>query len=297
MDGILVINKPRGWTSHDVVGHVRRLTRGTVRRVGHAGTLDPMATGVLVVCLGRATRLSEYLITSDKVYRAVVRLGIETDTFDAAGQVVAVRPVDVDEGKLGDVLQQFVGEIDQIPPMYSALKREGRPLYKLARQGMEVERAPRRVTIHEIVLRAWQSPDATLDVRCSAGTYIRSLAHDMGTALGCGAHVAALTRLASGPFTIDDAVAPEDLKEPADLQGRLRPLDAGLQSLPAITLDIDAARRIAVGRAIMLPRMEIPADSPCRAYDIHGKLIALIAYDAAAQVWRPKKVLMSESEN
>jgi len=290
MDGILVINKPQGWTSHDVVGRVRRLTQQ--KRVGHAGTLDPMATGVLLVCLGRATRVAEYLTASDKTYRAVMRLGVETDTFDAEGQVTATHPVNVGESALRSALEKFSGEIEQIPPMYSALKRDGKPLYKLARKGVKVERAPRRVTIHEITLRAWQSPDATIDVRCSPGTYIRSLAHDIGAALGCGAHLVALTRLASGSFTIDDAVTLEDLTGLQDLSGLLLPLDAALQNLPAITLDADQTRRIALGQVIPSSDAGPLPDSLYRAYDIHGKLIALIAYDAVAQVWRPKKVLI-----
>jgi tRNA pseudouridine55 synthase len=296
MDGILVVNKPLGWTSHDVVARVRRLTHQ--KRVGHAGTLDPMATGVLLVCLGRATRVAEYLMASDKTYRAVVRLGVETDTYDAEGQVVGTRPVDVDESALRGALQKFVGEIDQVPPMYSALKREGKPLYKLARQGVEVERAARRVTIHDITLREFMSPDVTIDVRCSPGTYIRSLAHDVGAALrgACGAHLTALTRLASGSFTIDDAVKLEDLTGLADLSGLLRPMDAALQALPAVTLDADQARRITQGQAIQLNRVEALAQTPlCRAYDIRGKLIALIAYDSVAQLWRPRKVLADET--
>jgi tRNA pseudouridine55 synthase len=302
MDGILVINKPQGWTSHDVVARVRRLTHQ--KRVGHAGTLDPMATGVLLVCLGRATRVAEYLMASDKTYRAAIRLGVETDTYDAEGQVVATRPVDVDEAELRSVLNKFTGEMDQVPPMYSALKRDGKPLYKLARKGLEVERAARHVTIYEIALRAWQPPDppdrgvgfATIDVRCSSGTYIRSLAHDIGAALGCGAHLTALTRLASGSFTLEDAVTLKDLAGLEDLSGLLRPLDAALQDLTAITLDADAAQRIVMGQVVPLKGVEALARSPLyRAYDIHGKLIALVAYDSTAQVWRPRKVLTDET--
>ena len=295
MDGILVVNKPQGWTSHDVVARVRRLTHQ--KRVGHAGTLDPMATGVLLVCLGRATRVAEYLMASDKTYRAVVRLGVETDTYDAEGQVVATRPVDVDESALRGALQKFVGEIDQVPPMYSALKRKGKPLYKLARQGVEVERAARRVTIHDITLREFMSPDVTIDVRCSPGTYIRSLAHDVGAALrgACGAHLTALTRLASGSFTIDDAVKLEDLTGLADLSGLLRPMDAALQDLPALTLDAEAARRIVMGQAIPSSGVEaLGGGSLRRAYDVNGALLAIVTCDSAAQVWRPKKVLADE---
>jgi len=296
MDGILIVNKPQGWTSHDVVARVRQLTRQ--KRVGHAGTLDPMATGVLLVCLGRATRVVEYLITSDKKYRAVMRLGIETDTYDADGQVLATQPVNLDESTLRGALERFVGEIDQVPPMYSALKREGKPLYKLARKGVQVEREPRRVTIHGIMLREWQSPHAMIDVHCSPGTYIRSLAHDVGAALGCGAHLAALTRLASGSFTLEDAVtleALECLTDPKDLSGLLRPLDMALQGLPAITLAADAARRLVLGQAIPSNGVEAQAAAPlCRAYNASGALLAIVAYDSAAQMWRPAKVLADE---
>jgi tRNA pseudouridine55 synthase len=288
MDGILVVNKPPGWTSHDVVARVRQLTHQ--KRVGHAGTLDPMATGVLLVCLGRATRVAEYLMASDKMYRAVVRLGVETDTCDAEGRVVATQPVSVDESMLRGALEKFVGEIDQVPPMYSALKREGKPLYKLARQGVEVERKPRRVTIHDIALREFQSPDVALDVRCSPGTYIRSLAHDIGAALGCGAHLAALTRLASGKFTLEDAVTLQDLTG-QDPSGLLRPLDAALQDLPAVTLDVDQARRIVTGQVIPVSGVEALAGSLYRAYNSNGTLLAIIACDSEYQVWQPKKVL------
>jgi len=294
MDGILVVNKPQRWTSHDVVGYIRRLTHQ--KRVGHAGTLDPMATGVLLVCLGRATRVAEYLMDSDKMYRAVVRLGVETDTYDAEGQVVATRPVNVDESDLRAALAHFVGAIDQVPPMYSALKRDGKPLYQLARQGIEVERKPRRITIYDITLRAWQPPDATIDVRCSSGTYIRSLAHDIGAVLrgACGAHLIALTRLASGSFTLEDAVTLEDLTGPEDLSGHLHPLDAALQDLPVLTLDADQARRIVLGQAISVGGVEALAGTLCRAHDASGALLAIMVFDAAAQVWRPKKVLADE---
>ncbi len=190
-DGILIIDKPSGLTSHDVVNRVRRATK--IRQVGHAGTLDPMATGVLVVCLGQATRVSEYLLGHDKAYRATIRLGIETNTYDADGEIVATHDVNVDRAEVERALAQFVGEIQQVPPMYSAIKRDGQKLYELARQGIEIERAARSVIIHSIELRDYQAPDATIDVRCSAGTYIRSIAHDLGAALGTGGHLIDLT--------------------------------------------------------------------------------------------------------
>jgi len=258
--------------------------------VGHAGTLDPMATGVLLVCLGRATRVSEYLMASDKTYRAVMRLGVETDTYDADGQVVATQPVNVDESGLRDALTGFVGAIDQVPPMYSALKLAGKPLYKLARKGVEVERTPRRVTIHDITLRAWESPDATIDVHSSPGTYIRSLAHDIGAALGCGAHLIALTRLASGPFTIEDAAELKDLASVASLEGLLRPVDAALQDLPIVTLDNEQAQRVRMGHAIAQSGLD--GSSLCRVYDTSARFLAIMEYDPAAEVLLPKKVLV-----
>lgn len=292
MDGILVINKPPGRTSHDVVGRIRGLTHQ--KRVGHAGTLDPMATGVLLVCLGRATRVSEYLMASDKTYRAVMRLGVETDTYDAEGQVVATQPVNVDEPKLRDALTRFVGAIDQVPPMYSALKVQGKPLYKLARKGVEIRREARQVTIHSITLQEWASPDATIVVRCAPGTYIRSLAHDIGAVLGCGAHLIALTRLASGSFTIEDAVELKDLEGVENLVGLLRPVDAALQDLPAVTLDADSAQRVLMGHSIPLSGW---GGSPlCRVYGANDRFLAIMEYDPAAQLLRPKKVLADEND-
>jgi tRNA pseudouridine55 synthase len=292
MDGILVINKPRGLTSHDVVARVRRLTHQ--KRVGHAGTLDPMATGVLVVCLGRATRVAEYLTGADKTYRAVLRLGVETDTYDAEGQVVSTLPVKVTESDVRAALGQFIGEIDQVPPMYSALKRDGKPLYKLARKGIEVERAPRRVRIDEITLRAFELPDVTIDVRCSSGTYIRSLAHDVGAALGCGAHLIELTRLASGSFTIEKAVKLEDLSG-QDQTGLLHPLDEALHNWPAITLDADQARRVTMGQAIAFNGAQAEATADLfRVYNNDGKLLAIMVIDRAARLLRPRKVLADE---
>ena len=292
MNGILVVNKPRGMTSHDVVGRVRRIAMQ--KRVGHAGTLDPMATGVLLICLGRATRVAEYLSGSDKTYRAVIRLGEETDTYDAEGQVTATRPVNVTETELRETLERFSGEIDQVPPMYSALKRNGQPLYKLARKGIEVERSARRVTVYENALREWQSPDVTIDVRCSAGTYIRSLAHDMGKMLGCGAHLTALTRLASGSFAIDEAVKLQDLEGRPDLEGLLRPLDAALQNLPALTLDAEQSRCVTLGQAIPFDGTSGSSDL-FRVYNSGGALLAIMTYDSAVRLLRPRKVLADES--
>jgi len=289
--GVLNIDKPGGMTSHDVVARVRRLSRQ--RRVGHAGTLDPMATGVLVVCLGRATRIIEYLTGTSKAYRATVRLGVVTDTWDAEGAVVATHPCEaVRQGDVEQELDAFRGEIEQTPPMYSALKRDGQPLYKLARQGVTVERAPRRIILYRVDLVAWTPPTLTLDVVCSKGTYVRALAHDLGQALGVGAHLAALRRTAVGAFTVDDAVTLDTLEAEGEDKAWHRhavPLHRALAHLPAITVDADAIRCLRYGQAIPLT-IETRESLVC-AYDGARELVAVLCPGDEPGVWRPQKVL------
>ena len=296
ISGILNIDKPQGWTSHDVVAKVRRLSGQ--KRVGHAGTLDPLATGVLLVCLGQATRVSEYLMRGRKVYRAAVHLGLSTDTYDADGQVTARAPeVNVTLPQLEAALSAFVGRIEQTPPMYSALKHQGTPLYKLARQGKAVERKPRTVEIYNIKLLDWSSPVLTIEVACSPGTYLRSLAHDLGQRLGCGAHLSSLTRLASGHFTLDEGVGLDTLSE-AFATGRwaelIHPLDEALLDFEAITLGSQAERQIRFGQQVQGPTPS-SSSSLCRAYSTEGKLIALLQYDVQTGLWQPKKVFSQES--
>lgn len=248
-DGLLNIHKPSGPTSHDVVAVVRRLTR--VGRVGHAGTLDPPATGVLLVGLGKGTRLVQFLHELPKTYRATLQLGIRTDTQDKTGSVVAVRavgplvPEDIEA-----VLHGFQGWIQQIPPMYSALKRQGQRLYALARQGIEVERQPRRARIFRIALQALLGETLTLEVECSSGTYIRVLADDIGEKLGCGAHLSELMRTAVGPFTCEGALTLDALQE-AVRQGvwqrHLIPLAGAMAAFPAIVVTPDAAQALTRG--------------------------------------------------
>ncbi len=291
-DGILNCDKPHGPTSHDVVDRIRALTG--VRRVGHAGTLDPLATGVLLVCIGRATRVAEYLMAGQKVYRARVRLGITTDTFDAEGQVVAEAAVEVGRAQVETALAHFRGEIAQVPPMYSAIKHEGTSLHRLARRGIEVERKPRQVEVLRLELTAWEPPECTLEVTCSPGTYVRALAHDLGQALGCGAHLTGLVRLASGDFRLEDAVTVKEFAQAA-AEGRwpdlLHPLDAALTHFPALRLDADAARRLCSGQAIA--NCELRIAGLARAYGPDGTFLALAVYDPAAGVWRPRKVFCS----
>ncbi|RME76417.1 MAG: tRNA pseudouridine(55) synthase TruB, partial [Chloroflexi bacterium] len=257
VSGILNIDKPKGLTSHDVVAQVRRLSRQ--RRVGHAGTLDPMATGVLLVCLGQATRLIEYLMQSQKQYRAVIRFGITTNTLDAEGEVTAVRDASgLTEADIRRVLPDFLGQIEQIPPAFSAIKQGGKPLYRLARAGQPVEVPPRQVVIESLEWVDWSPPDLTLDVTCSPGTYIRSLARDLGDALGVGAHLAGLTRTASGSWTLAEAVSLDTLHAAADRSPEgwrqyLQTPDRAVAHLPAVRLDADTARRVRHGQQVDLP--------------------------------------------
>lgn len=294
--GILNVDKPLGRTSHDVVERVRELT--DVRRVGHAGTLDPLATGVLVVCVGRAaTRIAEFLMGEQKAYCADLRLGITTDTFDAEGEVVSESPVDVDREDVERVLKQFRGSIEQVPPMYSAVKHRGKPLYRLARQGVEVERASRRVEITSLELVAWNPPECTLEMTCSAGTYVRVLAHDLGQVLGCGAYVTGLTRLASGQFRLEDAITLRQFARMAK-RGRwpelLCPIDEALSSqFPALHLDAGAAWRLCSGQAIEIDEGEAEDEALVRVYGPEGRFLALASYDADVGVWRPRKVFVS----
>jgi tRNA pseudouridine55 synthase len=253
-----------------------------------------MATGVLVVCLGQATRVSEYLLGHDKAYRATIRLGVETNTYDADGEVIATNEVNVDRAEVEQALAQFSGEIQQVPPMYSAIKREGQKLYELARQGIEIERAARSVIVHSIDLRDYHAPDATIDVRCSAGTYIRSIAHDLGAALGIGGHLIDLRRTAAGPFTIDQAI-PLDAFETAAREGqwetRLRPIDEALNDWPLVVISESDRIRALNGAPIFSLKL---TGTRCRAHDEHGNLIALLVFDHKKRWWRAEKVLVND---
>ncbi len=289
--GIFNVNKPRGMTSHAVVNVVRRASGQ--KRVGHAGALDPLATGVLIVCLGWATRLSEYLMAGDKRYRAVVHLGVSTDTYDADGKVTATADAaGITLAQVAAALQAFHGPIEQTPPMYAALKRGGKPLYRLARQGKMVERASRTVYIHEVSITDWAPPFVTLDILCSKGTYIRALAHDLGEALGCGAHLAALTRLASGPFRLEQAVSLDDLAV-AFREGRaamfLYPLAEALADFDMIAMDGAAAGRIRSGQAVQGPAAQPGALA--MAVSPAGEPLAVVRCESPDGRWQPIKVL------
>ena len=265
--------------------------------MGHAGTLDPLATGLLVICLGAATRLSDYLRGKDKRYRARVRLGQSTNTYDADGEITATNDAIPDRAAVEEALVKFRGPIQQRPPAFSAIKRGGKKAYELARAGEAVELEARPVEIYSLELLEWQPPEFTLDVVCSAGTYIRSLAHDLGQRLGCGAHLTALRRTASGNFQISEAVTFDDLQksfEAGDWQRYLRRADEAVADWPEVGLTAEAAARIQHGQSIPL---EEYADDYARAYNPAGEFIALLRADTRAGVWRPHKVLIPPRPN
>jgi tRNA pseudouridine55 synthase len=287
--GLLNLYKPSGPTSHDIVARVRRGTQ--VKKVGHAGTLDPLATGVLVLCLGPATRLSEYLRESPKRYRARVRFGVETDTDDAEGAVIAEHDVQIERETVEVALEAFRGAIAQVPPMYSAIKQGGRRLYVLARSGQEVERDARQVTIFRLELTGWDPPFAALEVECSAGTYVRSLARDLGRAVGTGAHLAALERSASGSFTAEEAVHWPEFEaamQAGTWQEYLLPPDRALADAPAVHLLPGEVVDVRQGRPIPARGESAIDGGPGRAYDPEGRFFAVL--ERRGDHWQPHKV-------
>jgi tRNA pseudouridine55 synthase len=258
VDGILLLDKPAGLTSNAALQKVKRLYRA--RKAGHTGSLDPLASGLLPICLGEATKVSGFLLDADKHYWVSCRLGVRTSTADAEGEVLETRSVtDVTEGRLREVMESFKGEIEQVPPMYSAVKHQGKRLYALARQGVEVERQPRRVTIHAIELREFRPPLVEIDVHCSKGTYIRTLVEDIGTALGCGAHVADLRRYGVGPYNASGMVTLEVLEDclaregEAALDRLLLPMESGLSQWPDVRLSVNAAFYLRQGQPVLVP--------------------------------------------
>jgi tRNA pseudouridine55 synthase len=289
--GILPVNKPAGKTSFDVVRYVRGTT--DERRVGHAGTLDPSATGVLLILLGQATRITEYLMDMPKVYRATVRLGVETTTYDAEGDIVSTAPVDVSKERLREALSGFVGAIMQVPPAHSAVKIDGERAYNRARRGEAPEMKPRPTRIASIELVSFASPDAEIVVECGRGTYIRSLAHDVGEQLACGGHLAALERTRVGPFDVEGCADEETLAaafEAGTWADLVQPMDCGLMALPVITLDIEDEKDLRHGQAVDIGENEHAADGvEARAYAEDGSLIGIIRFDASVAMWRPRK--------
>ena len=292
--GVLVVDKGRGATSFDVVAIVRR--RLGVRRIGHAGTLDPDATGVLPILVGEATKITPYLVDQDKEYLATVRFGLTTDTHDVSGRVLSETPVDdLVPARLEDVCRAFVGHIKQVPPMYSAVHHQGRRLYELARAGIEVERAPREVTIRSIAIEKIDGPRATLRVVCGKGTYVRVLAADLGAALGCGGAVESLVRCRVGPFDLRDAVSWPDLMEGGpELWSRVRPVEAALAGWRVVRLDGPGAATFGHGQ----PADVIPAaagtEGFVRVHDIAGPMIGVGELMAGGTKVRPVRILHAD---
>ena len=273
MDGIVIVDKPKGWTSQDVVSKLRGVFR--TRRIGHGGTLDPMATGVLPVFVGRATRGVEFFEHAEKIYEAELLLGTVTDTEDVTGTVLETRPVSVSREQLEDILSRFRGEISQIPPMYSAIKINGQKLYDLARKGQEVERKPRKITIFSLECLDFDGSTAVLRVHCSKGTYIRTLCKDIGQALGCGGCMAALRRVQAGDYGISQAVTLETLAGCENPEKYLLPVDSLFSAYPAVTLTPNQEKRCRNGNSFSVTLPE----GRYRAYSQSGEFLMLAAVE------------------
>ena len=291
ISGVLVVDKPVGLTSHEVVQIIRKGTN--IRRAGHTGTLDPRASGVLVILIGPAVRLSEYVSASDKRYQAIIRLGASTDTYDADGHVTSSAPVNIGEEQFEAALSQFIGEIEQVPPPYSAVKVKGRKAYEMAREGEEIDLQPRKIKVYNLELLEWAPPEAVIDVYCSSGTYVRSLAHDLGNVLGCGAHLVGLRRTKSGRFTLRDAVPLRKLREAFEAGNwyqYLIPAAEALSDWPAVELEVEQVEAIRHGHRVPA---ETGSSGWARGISQQGELVALMEIDAVTNEWQPRKVFFS----
>jgi tRNA pseudouridine55 synthase len=297
ISGVLVVDKPVGMTSHDVVQVIRNGTG--LRRAGHTGTLDPRASGVLVILVGPAVRLSEYVSASDKRYQAIIRLGGTTDTFDAEGRVTPSKdPLNITEAQFEEALKSFVGEIEQTPPPYSAVKVRGRKAYEMARQGEEVNLEPRKITVHHLEVLEWTPPEVVIDVHCSSGTYVRSLANDLGEKLGCGAYLVGLRRTKSGRFTLRDSVPLRKLQE-AFAAGNwyqyLIPAAEALGDWPAVELNPDEVEGVRHGHRVKAKEADT-VHQKVRGVSTQGELVALMELatgEDGSPEWQPKKVFFT----
>ncbi|WP_281664159.1 tRNA pseudouridine(55) synthase TruB [Paraburkholderia fungorum] len=279
LDGVLLLDKPLGLSSNDALIRAKRLY--LAKKAGHTGTLDPLATGLLPLCFGEATKFSQDLLEADKTYEATMRLGIRTTTGDAEGEPIDTRDVTCDQATVQVAMQKFLGDIVQVPPMYSALKRDGKPLYEYARAGQTVEREGRKVTIHALDMLACTLPDVTFRVTCSKGTYVRTLAEDIGEALGCGAHLVALRRTGVGALTLQNSVTLDALSDATESErdAWLQPVDALLSTFPPVTLNEDATRRFLHGQRLKLSELTITGEAVnaprVRVYAEEGRLLGV----------------------
>jgi len=299
ISGVLVVDKPVGMTSHDVVQAVRNGTN--LRRAGHTGTLDPRASGVLVILVGPAVRLSEYVSASDKRYQAIIRMGGKTDTFDADGKFTQdqdEQPIDVTEQQFEEVLKTFIGEIEQTPPPYSAVKVQGRKAYEMARKGEDVKLEPRKITVHHLEVLEWAPPEAVIDVHCSSGTYVRSLANDLGEKLGCGAYLVGLRRTKSGRFSLRDAVPLRKLQEAFNAGNwyqYLIPAAEALGDWPAVELSPDDVEGVRHGHRVKAGP-DAAMGNRVRGVSTQGELVALmecVEGEDGEPAWQPKKVFFT----
>ena len=291
VDGVLLLDKPAGLSSNGALMRAKRLY--AAEKAGHTGTLDPLASGLLPICLGVATRFAQFLLDAPKRYLAIVRFGVTTTTQDAEGEIVRSRPVAFDREALAAALPQFVGTRMQTPPAHAALKYEGRPYYEYARKGIEIPRPPREITVHSLRLLAWDAPDATLDVACGKGTYVRALAADLGEALGCGAYLAALRRSATGGFDVANAVTLGALDAMSDgaRAGCLLPPSSLVAHLPRLELDGEAADALLHGRPIAVPA---PASAGACVHAVFGPDGLLGVADVRDGVATPRRIMPTE---
>ncbi|WP_343656864.1 tRNA pseudouridine(55) synthase TruB [Paraburkholderia caribensis] len=295
LDGVLLLDKPVGLSSNDALIRAKRLY--LAKKAGHTGTLDPLASGLLPLCFGEATKFSQDLLEADKTYEATMRLGIRTTTGDAEGEAIETRDVTCDRAAVEQALVQFRGEIVQVPPMYSALKRDGKPLYEYARAGQTVEREGRQVTIHALEVLACALPDVTFRVTCSKGTYVRTLAEDIGEALGCGAHLVMLRRTGVGALTLADSVTLDALSDalPDERDAWIQPVDALLSTFSSVQLDADAARRFLHGQRLRLADLTVDESvlqgTRARVYSSEGKLLGVARVGEG--VLAPERLILS----
>lgn len=290
VSGVLIVDKPVGMTSHDVVQFVRRGTR--IKRAGHTGTLDPRASGVLVVLVGPAVRLSEFVSASNKRYQAIIKFGMTTSTFDSEGEVTSRRPVDISYEELEEAMADFIGEVEQTPPIYSAIKIQGKRAYELAREGKEVEMEPRIITVHGLELLDWDPPEAVIDIQCSSGTYVRSFASDLGEKLGSGATLIGLRRTINGQFSLRDAVSMRRLEEAfenGDWYKYLLPAAEALSDWHTIVLAPEQIDEVSHGHRVQA-EPDLEEGLMARAIAEDGELVALMEYDAQTSEWQPRKV-------
>ena len=303
VNGFINLYKPTGITSMEALRRVKRIT-GQRQKVGHGGTMDPLARGVLPVCFGQATRLMDYVVGGTKRYVMDVKLGESTTTYDSEGEITATRSAEgITRPEIESALEGFIGVVDQVPPMYSAVKVDGQRLYKLARAGIEVEREARSVEIHGIRLTKLELPNLTLDVECGRGVYMRSLAHDLGEALGCGGYVTDLERRSCGGFSSNEGVTLEELEADAQTadgwRRHLHPVDWVVRDMKTVTVGTAAEKFLRNGQPVSLGRSAVNAGylEQFRAYNTAGNFLALVRFDRAANSWKPLKVFNSNTRS